>query len=117
MTTGPTEEFVKRHLQLSLEFLEDSMALLEQRRLRSAVDRAYYAIHYSAVALLCHMGIRPPHTHSGLLNVFGREAVGRGVIEGEFGRMLNVAFPERSVSTYSADAEQCVSEVHSILNY
>ena len=52
MTTGPSEEFVKRQLQLSQEFLEDSKAFLEQGRFRSSVDRAYYAVHYSAIALL-----------------------------------------------------------------
>ena len=121
---------MKRHLQLSEEFLDDSRAFLEQRRLRSALDRAYYAIHYSAVAMLCSLGIRPPRSHSGLIGVFGREAVGRGVIRREFGRMLNLAFQKRSASTYSADgdimlkdaqevvadAEQFVSEARSILN-
>ncbi len=105
MTTGPTSEFVGRHLQLSREFLDDSKAFLEQRRFRSAVDRAYYAIHYSAVALLCHSGVRPPRTHSGLVNVFGQAVVGRGTIKGEFGRILNVAMQRRTVSTYSADSE------------
>ena len=106
------------------------MALLEQGRLRSAMDRAYYAIHYSAIALLCRLGVRPPRSHSGLLNVFGREAVGRGVMKREFGRMLNVAFRMRSASTYTAadvilrdaqnvvaNAERFVAETRSILNY
>ena len=105
MTTGPTSEFVSRHLELSREFLDDSETLLEDRRFRSAVDRAYYAIHYSAVALLCHSGVRPPRTHSGLVNVFGQEVVGRGAIEGEFGRIVNVAMQRRTLSTYSADSE------------
>ena len=104
MTTGPTSEFVSRHLQLSREFLDDSEALLQERRFRSAVDRAYYAIHYSAVALLCHSGVRPPRSHSGLVSVFGQEVVGRGTIEREFGRILNVAMQRRTASTYSADS-------------
>lgn len=104
MTTGPTSEFVSRHLQLSREVLDDSKALLEERRFRSAVDRAYYAIHYSAVALLCHSGVRPPRTHSGLVNVFGLELVNRGTIAPEFGRILSVALRSRVQSTYAADA-------------
>ena len=104
MTTGPTGEFVSRHLELSREFLDDSKALLEERRFRSAVDRAYYAIHYSAVALLCHSGVRPPRTHSGLVNVFGAELVNRGTIAPEFGRILGVVLRSRVQSTYTADA-------------
>ena len=104
MTTGPTREFVSRHLQLSREFLDDSKALLQERRFRSAVDRAYYAIHYSAVALLCHSGVRPPRTHSGLVNIFGLELVNRGTVGPEFGRILGVALRSRVQSTYAADA-------------
>ena len=104
MTTGPTSEFVSRHLQLSREFLDDGETLLEDQRFRSAVDRAYYAIHYSAVALLCHSGVRPPRTHSGLVNVFGLELVSRGTIAPEFGRILGVALRRRAQSTYTADA-------------
>jgi predicted nucleotidyltransferase len=40
MTTEPIAEFVRRSLSLSQEFLDDSKALLEQSRLRSAIDRA-----------------------------------------------------------------------------
>ncbi len=104
MTTGPTSEFVSRHLQLSREVLDDGEAFLDQRRFRSAVDRAYYAIHYSAVALLCHSGVRPPRTHSGLVNVFGLELVNRGTIAPEFGRILGAALRSRVQSTYTADA-------------
>ena len=42
---APTKEYVRRQLELSLEYLDDASALLQQGRLRSAVDRAYYSIH------------------------------------------------------------------------
>ena len=113
MTTGPSEEFVETQLRLSQEFLDDSTALLQQRRFRSSVDRAYYAIHYSAIALLCHYGVRPPRSHSGLVNVFGLEIVKAGVIEAEFGRMLNDALHGRSQSTYSADATITLDDAQS----
>ena len=116
MTTGPTGEFVTRQLQLSREFLDDSEAFLEQRRLRSAVDRAYYAIHYGAVALLCHSGVRPPRTHSGLVNVFGLELVNRGTIAPEFGRILGRAIRSRARSTYTADAVISLEDAQSAVS-
>ena len=116
MTMGPTSEFVSRHLQLSREFLDDSEAFLEQRRFRSSVDRAYYAIHYSAVALLCHCGVRPPRTHSGLVNVFGLELLNRGTIAPEFGRMLRRALRSRAQSTYAADAIIPLEDVESAVS-
>ena len=87
--------------------------MLQQQRFRSSVDRAYYAIHYSAVALLCRHGVRPPRSHSGLVNVFGLEIVKAGVMEGEFGRMLNEALHSRSQSTYSADATITIDDARS----
>lgn len=130
MTTGPTEEFVRRTLDLSQEYLDDSIALLEQNRLRSAVDRAYYAIHYSAVALLSSQGIRPPRSHRGLVNVFGSEIVNRGILGDEFADMLSQGLRSRMMSTYSPgatitpdraqetvrNAEQFVARSRSILN-
>lgn len=116
MTTGPTDEFVSRQLQLAREFFDDSEAFLEQRRFRSAVDRAYYAIHYSAAAILCHSGVRPPRTHSGLVNVFGRELVNRGMIAPEFGRILGRALRSRSQSTYDADAIITVDDARSTVS-
>ncbi|MDA1347441.1 MAG: HEPN domain-containing protein [Chloroflexi bacterium] len=126
---GPSRRFIEKQLQLSLEYLDDSQALLEQQRLRSSIDRAYYAMHYSAVALPCHQAVRPPKSHSGPANLFGREVVNKGLMAGEFGRMLTNAMHSRSISTYStdtevtlvdaqtvfADAERFVAEARSIL--
>ena len=120
-----------RQLQLSSEFLDDSMAFLEQGRLRSAIDRAYYAIHYSVVALLCHLGVRPPRPHRGLVNLFGREIVKKGVMDREFSEMLSTTLGNRMDSTYSAEADinledaelsvtnaqRFLTEVRSILNH
>lgn len=122
---------MKKQLQLSQEFLDDSMAFLEQERLRSAVDLSCYAIHNGVIALLCHQGIRPPRSHRGLVVLFGREIINKGVMGKEFSEMLNSTMDSRMDSTYSADAEITLedaqssvaaaelflAEVRSILNY
>ena len=69
--------------------------------LRTAIDRAYYAMRHSAVALLCHLGVRPPRSHAGLMSVFGQQAVNKGVMPPEFGHMLNLARSDRMDGTYS----------------
>ena len=73
--------------------------------LRTSVDRAYYSIYYAAQALLVSRGIRAPRTHRGLVNVFGREVVNRGVLGKEFSTMLSRSLRGRTDSTYSPDAE------------
>ena len=44
----PTKEYAKRCLELAQEYLEDSKKLLELKRFRSAIDRAYYAMFHDA---------------------------------------------------------------------
>ena len=102
---APTKAFVTRQMELAQEYLADCVANLEQGRLRSAVDRAYYAMHHSAVALLCHMEVRPPRSHSGLLTLFGLEVVNKGVMEVRFAQMLRRASRNRMAATYSGDAD------------
>ena len=96
---------MKRTLLLSQEFLDDSIAFLEQGRYRSSVDRAYYSIHYSAMALLSDKGVRPPRSHRGLFSVFGREVVSKGILSREFSTILSNALQGRMLSTYSTEAE------------
>ena len=98
---APTKEFVTRQMELAREYLNDSANNFEMGSLRTAVDRAYYAIHHSAVALLCHLGVRPPRSHAGLISVFGQEVVNKGVMPPEFGRMIRLANRNRMAGTYS----------------
>ena len=96
MTMGPTREFVEECVKLSRDCLDDSVALFKQERARSSIDRAYYAMHWGAVALPSDRGIEPPKSHSGLVSVFGLEMVTRGTVPKEFGRMLSTANKQRN---------------------
>lgn len=105
MTTAPTKEYVTRQMELAREYLNDSVVSLEMGSLRTAIDRAYYAMHHSAVALLCHLGVRPPRSHAGLMSVFEQQVVNKGVMPREFGHMLNLARDDRMEGTYSPYAD------------
>lgn len=102
---APTKAFVTSQIELAQEHLDDCVASLEQERLRTAVDRAYHAIRQSAIALLCHLEVKPPRSHSGLLILFGREVVDKGVIEARFRQMLIAAKDDRMAATYSGEAD------------
>ena len=54
---------------LAQEFLDDSVALLDRGRFRSSIDIASYSVHYSAIALLSKLDVRPPRSYKGLVNV------------------------------------------------
>ena len=113
MTTGPSAEFVSESLKLSQEFLDDCEALFEQGRLRSSVDRAYYAIHHAAIAMLADQGIEPPKSHSGLINLFGSNIVKAGIADSETSRILSLSLRRRIVSTYSQGLDVSAEEAES----
>ena len=101
-------------MELAQEYLEDSKKLLELKRFRSAVDRAYYAMFHAAQAILAFKGIAPPKTHKGLRELFGKEIILKGLVEKNFGKELSRAFELRQASTYEVYAvfgEDSVREI------
>jgi uncharacterized protein (UPF0332 family) len=64
-----------------------------------AIARAYYAMFYSATALLLTKGISRSK-HSGVYSAFGQHFIKSGLIESEYGRMLVNAFNIRLDSDY-----------------
>lgn len=65
---------VKSLLNESLEKLKTAEILFENERYDDAISRAYYAMFYSAKALLTEKNIYPK-THKGVKNQFGLEFV------------------------------------------
>ena len=116
MTMGPTKEFVAKTLRLPQEFLDDCALFLDEGRFRSSVDRAYYSIHFGAVALLVSLGVEAPRSHRGLVNLFGREIVKTGVLGEEYGDIVSYALRERTISTYDAVAEISEAETEEVVN-
>ena len=92
-------------MELAQEYLADCVANLERGRLRTAVDRAYHAIRQSAIALLCHMEVKQPRSHSGLLILFKSDVVDKDIMEARFRQMLIAAKADRMAATYSNDAD------------
>ncbi len=113
MTTEPTEEYVKKYLAKAERFLDDAQVFLQQRRLDSAVDRAYYAMFWAARAGLVQKGIIAK-THLGLMNQFSKEYVKSGNITQELWDAFTDAFDARQESTYDVDivfGEESVQEI------
>lgn len=69
------------------------------------IGHTYHAIRQSAVALLCHMEVKQPRSHSGLLILFKSEVVDKGIMEARFRQMLIAAKDDRMAATYSNDAD------------
>lgn len=87
-------------LQQAQESLEEARYLFEgERSPRSIVNRAYYAMFYSVLALLVY---EPYSTskHSGVAGYFNRRFIKGGLVGIEHGRAFNRAFEMRQRSDY-----------------
>ncbi len=106
MTTEPSRNYVEGRLLLADEMLHDARMLLEKGSLRSAADRAYYAMFHASQAALLSQGIAAPRSHQGLRSAFGKHLIIPGKIERQFGRALTRAFRLRQESSYEAYARR-----------
>lgn len=81
----------------------------------SAINRAYYAIFYSANALLATHGISRSK-HSGVIAAFRQRFVKSGLIEGEYSRIYGRVMDNRHVSDYEIqlpiDAQAAEDDLH-----
>lgn len=93
-------ELAKYRMKQAEESLEESKYLLSGNKSpRSVINRVYYAMFYSVLALL----IYEPYSsskHSGVLSYFNRHFIKEGIFEKEFGRFLNQAFELRQQEDY-----------------
>jgi uncharacterized protein (UPF0332 family) len=81
------------------EALEDARLLLLQDRVNGAMNRVYYALFYSAVALLATKDLSSAR-HSGVIALFSNNFVRTGEFPQELGRQLGIAFDARGSSDY-----------------
>lgn len=68
---------------------------------RSIVNRAYYAMFYSVIALLIARNVEHKTSkHSGIISIFDKEIVHTGMLGREFSRILHRTFDSRQESDY-----------------
>jgi uncharacterized protein (UPF0332 family) len=91
---------IKYRLEQAQTALNDARFLLEgDRSPQSIVNRAYYAMFYSALALLQNIGM-VPSKHTGAISIFDTEFVLKGAFPKELSRAFHKAFELRQVSDY-----------------
>lgn len=92
-------ELVKVRLETAHGTLKDARLMYDVGSLRSAINRAYYAMFYAVPALALSRGLSF-RKHSGLISFFQREYVKAGVLDRKHGRVLQKAFEDRSETDY-----------------
>ncbi|HIC88064.1 MAG TPA: HEPN domain-containing protein [Anaerolineae bacterium] len=105
---------VQRYLALANDDLRAAWDNLQLGYLRVAVSRAYYAMFYASTALLGSRGLWRSK-HQGIIAAFGEHFVKPGLIEPEYGRVLNDAFHARLDSDYAPSPDPNAKAVRQLL--
>ncbi|TAN45516.1 MAG: HEPN domain-containing protein [Nitrospirae bacterium] len=94
------EALIKYRLEQAQTALDDAKFLLDGKRsAQSVVNRAYYAMFYSVLALLQKIG-KIPSKHTGVISLFDLEFVAKGIFQKELSKHFHKAFELRQVSDY-----------------
>jgi uncharacterized protein (UPF0332 family) len=109
------EILVKHRLRQATDALKDARILHDnQGSPQSIVNRSYYAMFYSALALHQKLGA-VPSKHTGTISTFDREFVGKGVFSRDLSKSFHKAFDLRQTSDYKAVEPISMKQAEGIL--
>ena len=107
---------VKHRLQQAAESLQEAQYLFTGgKSLRSVVNRIYYSMFYSVLALLIYEPYESSK-HSGVLAYFNKKFVKGGLFSQSLGRSLNKAFELRQRGDYREYFELTKDQVERLLD-
>ena len=89
------ESLIKR----ATRYLKSAEILLKEGDYESSVSRTYYAMFYSAQAILLTKNLSFS-SHKGVISAFGEHFVKTGIFQKEMGREFNRAFEKRQIGDY-----------------
>lgn len=95
---------LEKLIERSRSELNATEHLIRHKDYNAAVSRAYYAMFYTAHALMYGRGIKCS-SHSGLISTFSQHFIKTGLVPKEMGRLLSGAFEARQSSDYSFTAD------------
>lgn len=106
MSLDPKERaaLIKYRLDEANDTILDVQLLLENDRLRAAVNRIYYGMFYSLLALGLANEFETSK-HQQLLGWFNRNFIHEGLIDAKFGKIINKAANRRTKGDYESFIE------------
>ena len=94
------EILIKYRLEQAKATLDDAKYLLDGNRSpQSIVNRSYYAMFYAALALLQKIS-KVPSKHSGVISLFDKEFVMKGIFTKDLSKDFHKAFELRQTVDY-----------------
>lgn len=97
-----TEALLNFRLQQAKDTLQDAEQMLQTGiSPRSVINRAYYAMFYTVLALGLKFGkTLKTSKHAGIIALFDREFIHPGIIDQKYSRILHKAFEARQAVDY-----------------
>ncbi len=86
-------------MERARKYLKSAETLLKEGDYESSVSRTYYAMFYSAEALLLTKKLSFS-SHKGVISAFGEHFIKTGILPKDMGKDLNSAFEKRQLGDY-----------------
>jgi uncharacterized protein (UPF0332 family) len=99
MSKDQLAALLRYRMQQANETLHEAEILFNQSAYRGTINRAYYAMFYSVLALLATKKLGTSK-HSGVIGLFDREFVKTGLFPRDLSRSLRLAFDRRQTHDY-----------------
>jgi uncharacterized protein (UPF0332 family) len=105
---------IKYRLKQAEESIEEAKVLLKAgMSLRAVINRLYYAMFYSVLAILQEKQIGTSK-HIGAISLFDREFIKTGIFDKELSKTLHYAFELRQKGDYMEQADVTKEDVDEI---
>jgi len=104
LTEMERQELIQYRIAEAKDTELDIELLISNNRLRAAINRIYYSMFYSLLAL----GLKykfETSKHAQLIGWFNKNFINTGLIDAKFGRVLNKAFNRRTKGDYDSFVE------------
>ncbi len=129
LSENDRKQLIEYRLEQANETVSDVQLLIENNRLRSAINRIYYGIFYALLAL----GLKyefETSKHTQLIGWFNKNFINKGLINTKYGKIVNKAYIRRTKGDYDIfinfekdnvvemfnDMKEFISEIKSFLN-
>lgn len=99
MSEDQLAALLEYRIQQANETLHEAEILFNESAYRGTINRAYYAMFYSVLALLATKKLGTSK-HSGVIGLFDREFVKTGLFTRDLSRSLRLAFDCRQTHDY-----------------
>lgn len=104
-------DLIKFRLAEAKETQADVELLISHDRLRAAINRIYYSMFYSLLAL----GLKYEYEtskHTQLIGWFNKDFIHEGLIDSKYGKIINKAFNRRTKGDYDSFIEFDIATVN-----